>query len=157
MSTPRLRRNFRGKLASDQAGIVALLSDREAELADPMLVFALTDGELAAAWAEHRETVLTAWIRHSPGCRPSLWWRFDSPGLRLRTGGTGQSAAEKYRNWAANFAFGLPYSWCDGTPTFETQAQFLARHGLLLPGEGVPVREPRPLPGDAEWWQAYRA
>lgn len=36
-------------------------------------------GRLRELWEAHRAEVLAWWIRHHPGTRPSLWWKFDVP------------------------------------------------------------------------------
>ncbi len=108
---------------------------------------------LGDLWLAHRGTILADWIGEHPGTRPSCWWRWDGPiwadrpGFmksecepRRRLGGVGH--ANDY-----SFRFGLPTSWVkEGHPSspapdpfdppmFESQAAYLDRHGLLLPGE----------------------
>lgn len=60
-------------------------------------------------WAELGEEVLQLWTRRSPGSRPPMWWRYISP---------------EPRRVLAN-----------GTRRIESEAAFLKRLNLLLPGE----------------------
>jgi hypothetical protein len=100
---------------------------------------------------------LAEYIAKHPGKRPAWWWVFNTldngePLLRQRIGGVGESSGE----WVS---YGMPGHWVTpkdktedrtwpgkclhpGTavdlvnpPIFESQATFLDRHGLLLPGE----------------------
>ena len=43
-----------------------------------------TDDDVAAAWAESRDTVVGEWIREKPGTRPWGWWAFDAPEPKRR-------------------------------------------------------------------------
>jgi len=100
---------------------------------------------------------LKAFIAEHPGKRPSWWWRFNTldngePLLRQRIGGVGEPSGE----WVS---YGIPASWvtmADKTedrtwpgkplasgmavdpanpPLFESEATFLDRHDMFLPGE----------------------
>jgi hypothetical protein len=103
-------------------------------------------------WDLHRDAILTEHIKENPGTRPALWWRYDAPRLpigtfpghyrdgqlpepRLLVGGSGTHVAAT----SAAYAYGLPTAWIDidedDPPTFENQAAYLKRHGLLLAGE----------------------
>jgi hypothetical protein len=100
----------------------------------------------SALWAQHRAEVLEYWTAARPGSRPSGWWRWDAPGLRQRVGGVGEP-------WQVrDTAYGVATIWNIGRhqnlwanpppapdpsnpPTCESEATFLDRHGLLLPGE----------------------
>jgi len=104
------------------------------------------DREIALLWAECRKEILSEWIVKHPGTRPNSWWRFDAPApARQRVGGVGDPQFHAPPLW-----YGVPRSWCRaGTPgayygmaidpahppIFESQATFLERHNLLLPGE----------------------
>lgn len=96
-------------------------------------------------WLRHRDAVLAAWIENFPGSRPSGWWRWDAPGPRQRCGGIGFP-------WSDVLHLGVPAQWNYGRqrglgpnppravdpahpPTYESEATFLARHGLLSPSE----------------------
>ena len=93
----------------------------------------------------------TAYLAPLVPTRPALWWRFDAPRLplgtfqgwfidgklpqpRKRTGGTGTPVAAP----SAPFAYGVPTAWVDfdedDPPTYESQAAYLKRHGLLMAG-----------------------
>jgi hypothetical protein len=100
--------------------------------------------------------IVEEWIADHPGTRPTCWWKFEAPGPRVRCGGIGTPSHERLANvlW---LHLGVPRDWInDGIlatyvrlgsdlgvpaidpcnpPVFESQATFLDRHGLLLPGE----------------------
>jgi hypothetical protein len=150
-TTLRLRRHLREQPSSD---LLRILSDVPQSQHDSVYtVHALTGEELRAACIEHRAAIVSDWIRHSPGTRPSAWWRFDSPEPRRLLSGEGGT-------WPAcrwSFAFGLPTVWRCGEPTFETQSAYLRRLQLRLPGERRAIREPHPSPLELvyESWQGY--
>ena len=117
------------------------------------------DGGLEGVWAEHRTALLRAWIEEFPGRRPEMWWRVDAPRQakgrwpgrrwdgtlpepRERLGGSGTPAWEAMAI-APAFPLGVP-DLVDVDPAdpslFESQAAYLRRHGLLLPGEARRLR-----------------
>lgn len=97
-------------------------------------------------WNANRAELLAEWITDRPGSRPWAWWKWDAPEpRRRRLGGTG-------RPWASSLSFGLPTYWRRAgemetllaafepidpadPPTFESQAAYLDRLGLLVEGE----------------------
>src|SRR4051794_17065283 len=107
-------------------------------------------------WAEHGQSIVAEWIADRPGTRPTYWWRYEAPGPRVRCGGIGTPSHESLANvlWPH---LGVPRDWItDGIlstyvrlgsdlgvpaidphapPLFESQATFLERYRLLLPGE----------------------
>jgi hypothetical protein len=106
-------------------------------------------------WNLHREAILIEHVKENPGTRPALWWEYDAPRLpvgtfrgcwydgklpepRKRLGGTGTSAHEKL-NVVPSFSYGVSNVWVgideNDPPTFESQAAYLKRHGLLFAGE----------------------
>ena len=103
---------------------------------------------LERAWEVLGPTATAEHARHHPGCRPALWWRHTAPEPeRRQLGGTG-------RRSAMGPIYGLP--WLleidpDDPPRFESQAAYLRRLGLLLPGERPPPAafEPEAASADA--------
>jgi hypothetical protein len=106
--------------------------------------------ELERTWFAHEAEILAEWIQDKAGSRPSYWWKWSAPKApwedhnrngrqpRQRLGGTGTPAYE----WnTENLWTGLPRTWIvdsldpEDPPQFESQASYLKRHGLLLPGE----------------------
>jgi hypothetical protein len=106
-------------------------------------------------WQLHRDVILAVHVKENPGIRPALWWEYDCPRLpigtfpgffvdgklpqpRKRLGGTG-TAAYECRAVKPSFSYGIPDIWVginqDDPPVFESQAAFLKRHGMFLPGE----------------------
>ena len=96
---------------------------------------------------------------HTSRCPPriiaklSAWWKYAAPEPRRRLGGVGQPAFEVSAS-AEAYEIGLPTIWVtpadvdrrgtafegvpidpDDPPRFESEAHYLRRLGLLLPGE----------------------
>jgi hypothetical protein len=106
----------------------------------------------SALWAARRAEVLAFWIEVHPGTRPSGWWRWEAPGPRQQVGGIG-------RPWGfEQLTRGIPIIWNYGPwrdlwaspptpidpanpPIFESQATYLERYELLLPGERRRLRD----------------
>ena len=125
-------------------------------------------------WRRFRDDVLAQWIVHHPGTRPKSWWRYDAPppGIRARVGGVG-TASHEYWGRQPDGWLGIPIGWMTAEdlrrhpnadrpctpmnpfdpPTFESQATYLDRLGLLMPGErerlGKADFRPEPLPASA--------
>jgi hypothetical protein len=112
-------------------------------------------GNTEQLWNQNRDVILAEHIKTAPGTRPALWWRFSAPRQpvgtfpgcyydgqlpqpRKRTGGTGTPAYE-VQAVVPTFAYGIPTVRVgldeNDPPTFESQAEYLKRHGLLLAGE----------------------
>jgi hypothetical protein len=88
-------------------------------------------------WEKHKKTLLAEWITASPGSRPWAWWMWDSPGPRQLISGTGTvSGKQLYK--------GVPLYWRTydegDLPTYESEASYLDRHGLLKADERRRVR-----------------
>ena len=94
-------------------------------------------------WNERREAILPAWIRDHPGTRPYAWWAYDAPRWddgdpwharyaeprrRIGEAHTSHHAVSKY---PLSSSFGVPNQSADSTSMFESEAEYLARHGLL--------------------------
>ena len=106
--------------------------------------FVFVDAAIEPAWREHGAAILAGWIEERPGTRPACWWRFDAPGPRLRLGGIGTTCPERWPAYAPLLRLGIETLWAavdqGDPPRFESQAAFLARHKLLLPGEAKRLR-----------------
>lgn len=109
------------------------------------------DAWLRAAWLELRDDLLAAHVRKSPGSRPWAWWRWSAPELRCRRLDSDvhpfdnperleRVAREKLAGnvWfvqaAAELPFGVPRLLIvldDFAAQYESEADFLERHGLL--------------------------
>jgi hypothetical protein len=83
-------------------------------------------------WADHRDLILSAWLREHAGCRPWGWWLTDAPEPRRCLGG-----AEHLQSFGWREGFGIHAVSDHGhfTVTLESEAAYLARLGLLVPGE----------------------
>jgi hypothetical protein len=163
MSTKRMRRHAAILKVSEDEW--KFLMDETAGV-DPWTDYFLEydyAGSLGKIWDEHGASVLAEWIEARPGSRPRTWWRFDAPRMaagmfpgcfydgqlpspRLFLGGAGCPDFEAL-NIVPHLELGRPDSWlgfdADDPPMFESQAQYLDRHGLLCP------RERRQLGSDA--------
>jgi hypothetical protein len=88
-------------------------------------------------WAEHREQVVAEHVKEHPGSRPVLWWQYTAPQARLRLGGVGQPDGPGPDQHG--LIYGVPMYWGElseaDPPCFESEAAFLRRLGLFLPGE----------------------
>jgi hypothetical protein len=114
-------------------------------------------------WNLHREVILAEHVKENPGTRPALFWEFDAkrspidtypgcfydgklPEPRERIGGIGVPDYE-VKCTKPSFSYGIPDCWAgideNDLPTFESQASYLKRHGLLFAGEETPETEPR--------------
>ena len=105
---------------------------------------------LRADWTAWRDSILADWNRQHPGTRPWAWWRFDAPRWqradlpdrcralgdvllgrlaepRRRLGGIGTN----YRDGDFEGVAPDPHD----PPVYESQAEYLRRHGLLAPAE----------------------
>lgn len=84
------------------------------------------------AWAAWKAQAVVEHAARYPGHRPHLWWRHDAPEPRRQVGGRpGQPGV-------LLMGYGIVVSYPadpDDPPRFESQAAYLRRHGLLLPGE----------------------
>lgn len=104
-------------------------------------------------WSAFGVAVIDRWAVERPGTRPSCWWRFASNEPRLRHGGIGDAASDVLA-FVPSLAFGLPALWVTeqdaahygpsfagrapdprDPPLFESQAAYLRRLNLLMPGE----------------------
>lgn len=110
-------------------------------------------------WRQVADIVLEQWIRASPGTRPLAWWKYDAPRWteaelpphyrerlpepRRRLGGTGTPWHEEHPAALPKLSRGIPDAWAaidpDDPPTYESEAAYLDRHGLLGPAERAVV------------------
>lgn len=94
--------------------------------------------DLAAVWREHAGRILAEHVKEAPGTRPARWWTYDAPEPRKRLGGIGTMLSECTAQLPV-LEFGIELYWRDVDPNdppgFESEAAYLARLGLLLPGE----------------------
>jgi hypothetical protein len=121
--------------------------------------FRLSPSEACEEWAAHGADILVEWIAAQPGTRPDAWWRFDSPRCpilaernshcwfaadmiegRRKLSGSGVREWEHpgFSAMVPTWHLGIPRMAGvdpDDPPVFETQADYLRRHGLLLSGE----------------------
>jgi hypothetical protein len=106
------------------------------------------------------EQIVADWAQDNPGTRPLAWWRFDAPEPRKRLGGIGTAEHEVLAT-ALWLIRGIPASWLGAwmaencrqasarrgevfegvpidpkfPPLYESEAAYLKRLDLLLPGE----------------------
>jgi hypothetical protein len=128
---------------------------------------------LREAWSVSH--IMRDW--NQPGLRPYAWWKFDAPRLplgsfpgcyydgelpepRRHLRGPGQPVhAVSCISPSSSFGIWNWYGDPADPPVFETQFEYLTRHGLLLPGEDEPLPETHPLPPaitDAAEWERIR-
>ena len=138
------------------AEFAAFLAARDLLMCDPT-------SPTAALWAAHGGRLTEQWVEAHPGTRPAAWWAFTAPRLpvgtwpgwffdgrvpvpRRQIGGTGRPAHEVSAHGPAS-ELGVWTMWYEtdpaAPPVVESEASYLRRHDLLLPGEE------RRLPPDA--------
>ena len=106
--------------------------DQNAFLREPAAFF-LRLGDHRAAWERIRSELTAEYRRKHPGRRPWAWWAFDAPGPRRQIGGTGKTILAKGPHFPP-VHFGIPRI-VKGQAEFETETEFLKRHGLLTKTE----------------------
>ena len=86
-------------------------------------------------WEAHRDEILPSWVERFPGTRPWGWWQVEAPLPRQEIG------HDPPTEWTLGDVYvrGLPYD-CDPPPydqldSYESEATYLSRQGLLLKGE----------------------
>jgi len=119
----------------------------------PIQIFVLLNDPqvLRKLWNEYKPEILPRYIEKCPGRRPSLWWDFSAP--QVRVSWPGVSELSEPRQKISGFCF-LPWDngkslkprYFKGVPVvsgvfdiydindpayFESEAQYLKRHGLL--------------------------
>lgn len=90
-----------------------------------------SDEDVRAAWEEHGEWILEAWIENYPGTRPFAWWMCEAKGERLTTPHFDQHCEPHRANWLVRgvlHTHTLP-------PLQESEEEYLRREGLLTPEE----------------------
>jgi hypothetical protein len=136
-----------------------LYGERPADNFELFLMDGLGDGPkspLRALWGSVGGALTAAYANDRPGHRPWAWWRLEAPEMRRRLGGHGVTESSLLAV-VPTFDRGIPSDWLlddfswtyDGgkppagyvaldrsnPPTFESQATYLRRLKLFLPGE----------------------
>ena len=117
--------------------------DRPADDFELFLLDSLGDkpySQLRELWDDVGAAVVATFANLNPGKRPKAFWRLEAPEMRRRLGGRGAPESDVLA-CVPTFARGIPTDWDeDGfdrydPPTFESEATYLRRLKLLLPGE----------------------
>ena len=141
MATKRTHRSRHHRAPLD-ADLLGFLKD------NAQFAYFATDREIASGWAQIRDDLIARWAEERPGRRPRAWWRFDAKEMRQRLGGKGDAILEALPSQEV-YHVGIPIRWRQpgyvgpaGTPVdpkdppiFESEAEYLRRLDLLLPGE----------------------
>ncbi len=149
MPTNRTRRARRKRELPVSPEAYAIMSEQQ--LPDDHNPFEALDYEYPSCkqklcrteWEKVKEMILDNWIKLKPGTRPKYWWVFDAPEAeRKRLGGAGETLPSLCHEGNLRANRGLPSAWWfrdsfdpSDPPIFESQATYLARHDLFLPGE----------------------
>lgn len=153
----RQKREGRSKVDISEAALEYLMTGENPSRDAGVIIDLKGQGGDRPLWEESRDELVRQFIKANPGRRPFAWWKFDSPGPRLRVGGRGDLIPAR----AKNLRFGLPlrFDFWDARfanaakiavpsavqkelydekdpPRYESQATYLKRLKLLLPGEG---------------------
>ena len=113
-------------------------------------------------WSFYEEEIVAEHIAETPGTRPYRWWQFSAPESRRRLRGVGTPCHERLAHVLC-LHYGVPADWIMrsdveayvriGTPLgvpaldpadppmYESEAAYLDRLALLLPGERKRLRE----------------
>lgn len=145
-------RKRHGRLASSMGAEMATLRRRRVDRREALTAEALEwllgadedfyffelPARLEAVWQGHKEWVLAEHVKKSPGTRPRRWWQREATEPRRRLGGKGTLSSDVI-GVLPTWHFGIPTCWHeldpDDPPTFESEAAYLERLGLFLPGE----------------------
>ncbi len=117
-----------------------------------MFVLQGNPDRLRALWRKVKKEILADWIQRTPCSRPWAWWQCDAPrkdtGLgawfeplpvpRRQLAGVGQTTVEVDPATVPTFDRGIPdFAEIDedDPPMFESEAEYLRRHGFLTPAE----------------------
>jgi hypothetical protein len=88
-------------------------------------------------WAEFGGDVVAWWIKDRPGTRPWCWWKYSAPEPRKRVGGVG--TVDGNPEYLPDFRLPRADAFVavdpSDPPSFESQAAYLKRLKVLLPGE----------------------
>jgi hypothetical protein len=150
------KRTARGRRGAPiDANDWAYLNDEEPE--NPFTQFS-PDDYWQRLWAEYGGQITQNWAKKYPGTRPSFWWKHSAPRLpveehgdyvdcyfanrlikpRLKISGSGTPSIACFNN-NMYLDYGIPEYVDDvdenDPPVWESQLDYLKRHGLLLPGE----------------------
>ncbi len=90
------------------------------------------------AWTLVRDAMTREHARRRPGTRPWAWWTFDAPEPRRLIDGTPDRVSPAAVTW-----LGMPSAHAC---TYESEAAYLRRLGLLLPGEPPDATDPAQPP-----------
>jgi hypothetical protein len=108
--------------------------------------------EIEAAWALFGEEATAEHARVLPGCRPQLWWKHSAREReRRKVSGSGEPTGS-FLVYGLSFYEGVN----PADPAMaESEATYLERHGLFLPGERRRLTEedfePEPALTMREW------
>jgi hypothetical protein len=105
----------------------------------PRECFFSSDDDMRKAWTFVEAELLAAWVIHSPGTRPASWWRYsDSVSELRRVTGLFTELIGRHRCHETGICYLVPGDPRD-PPVVESQAAFLDRLDLWLPGERARV------------------
>jgi hypothetical protein len=138
-------RERRGAPIDDAIWLWLLDGNRPADDFELFLLDGLGDkphSQLRRLWEDVGAAVVATFANLNPGKRPQAFWRLEAPEMRRRLGGHGTPASAVLA-YVPAFVHGIPSDWDDeecgfdpsDPPTYESQAAYLRRLKLLLPGE----------------------
>lgn len=160
MPTNRKRTSRGRRGAPINADDWAFLNDEEPQ--NPFIQFR-PDEYWRKLWTEYGDEIVQKWAEKYPGTRPEHWWKYNAPRMPVEEHGDWADAyfapdliqprrklsgsgvpAYTFMNVVPHWDLGIP-SWMeevdfDDPPVWESQLDYLKRHGLLLPGESRRAR-----------------
>lgn len=106
-----------GAPAVPSQAVWALISDGDLDERSAAELFFIDASDIRNAWVGWGDQILREWVRQHPGTRPGAWWYLDAP-----------------RSPVARSSVISIMTWIDIRAT-ESEASYLLRHDLFLPGE----------------------
>jgi hypothetical protein len=102
------------------------------------VIYSLEKPTLAQLWAEHGQKITRAHIKKNPCSRPPGWWLFDCPqNYRRIVNGSGGGDMGPTPPDSRSWDHIQDFEWIDpdNPPLVESEASYLARHGVLTQAE----------------------
>lgn len=105
---------------------------------------------VAALWPQFRDNILANWISTRPGTRPSHWWAIEATEPRQCVGNIRTHELEALE-YVTSYKLGIPEDFGDdfdarSSLQFESEAAYLRRLDLLMPGELKRIKKAQYLP-----------
>lgn len=131
------------KVNSNNASLIEYFLSGETNDFETFMLSA-NDEKMKLLWEENKAVILQDWIAEHPGSRPAAWWCYDAPRAERFKGTPWEISQPEPRRrlngesiYSGNEIPHLIKAIPDGEDPalFESERQYLERHGLLMPEE----------------------